>query len=211
MGTSTFDQKTTATIRPTSTLYPSSNRPGERMLLAPLRRRLFSRAIGEVLDIACGDGVNFAHIPAACEITAGDLSAPQVSAARATGSALGRAIDYLIFDAEALPFPDHSFDTVISSMALCSYRDPVQALREMARVTRADGRILLLEHGRSSFPPLAAWQDAIERRRGNHDGCHQNREPLQLAREAGLEVVEARRHWLGVGHSIEARPGSATS
>jgi ubiquinone/menaquinone biosynthesis C-methylase UbiE len=66
-----------------------------------------------------------------------------------------------VADAErGLPYADGSFDTVLDAFGLCSYEDPVAALREMRRVCRPDGRVLLLEHGRSYLPPLN-WSDSL--------------------------------------------------
>jgi len=58
-------------------------------------------------------------------------------------------------DAQALEFPDDSFDTVISSFSTCTFPDPIAALHEMERVCTPDGEILLLEHRRSDAAPLA--------------------------------------------------------
>ncbi len=57
-------------------------------------------------------------------------------------------------DAESLTYESQSFDTVIDTFGLCACEDPIRALREMARVTKPDGRILLLEHGRGKYPWL---------------------------------------------------------
>jgi ubiquinone/menaquinone biosynthesis C-methylase UbiE len=188
----------------------SSDGLGEKLLLAPLRRRLLTRARGRILDVACGDGANFAYFPADSTITAGDVSPFQLSTARSRAIATSRNVEIRQFDAEHLPFPDATFDTVVSSLALCSYNDPIKALQEFERVARPDGVILLLEHGRSNLGPVAAWQDWLERRRGKHTGCHANREPLQLARQAGLEIVDAQRNLFGILHAIEARPRTAS-
>lgn len=184
----------------------SSTGLGEKLLIAPLRRRLLAKARADILDVACGDGANFAYFPADSRIVAGDASPFQLSTARSRAIAVGRNVEIRQFDVENIPFPDASFDTVVSSLALCSYNDPIRALRELARVAKPDGVILLLEHGRSSFGPLAAWQDWRERRRGPHTGCHGNREPRLLIEAAGLEIVAARRSLLGIMHAIEARP-----
>lgn len=180
----------------------------ERIFLGRLRRNLLANATGSVLDVACGDGVNFRHYPANTRITAIDVETSAASRANRRANVLGRDIAVRTMDVHRLAFPDASFDTAVSSLALCSYRDPVAALREMSRVCTPGGTILLLEHGRSSFGPWAWWQDRQERRRGSHDGCHENREPLQLVLEAGLRIITARRTFFGVIHLIEARPAA---
>jgi ubiquinone/menaquinone biosynthesis C-methylase UbiE len=72
--------------------------------------------------------------------------------ARRRTEGLAWDVAFLVADAEALPFREHSFDTVVSSLALCTYVDPLAALLEFSRVCRPSGRILLLEHGRSHRP-----------------------------------------------------------
>jgi ubiquinone/menaquinone biosynthesis C-methylase UbiE len=109
-------------------------------------------------------------------------------------------------DGEDLPFSAHRFDTVVDTLNLCTYPDPLRALREMARVRRPDGRILLLEHGRSSCPGLGRWQDRRAEAHAQRLGCRWNREPLELVRQAGLDVVEAERFFFGIFHCIAAAP-----
>ncbi len=185
---------------------PSANRIDERLLMGRLRRELLGHASGTTLDLACGDGVNFRHFPTGCDITAGDIDRPALSQARATAQHLGRPVDIQHIDAQAIPFADNTFDTVVSSMALCSYPDPIRALEEMSRVCRPDGRVLLLEHGRSRFRLWAKWQDYQDRHRGPYAGCHQNREPLELVLRSGMQPVAARRTWFGMVHLINAKP-----
>ncbi|MBI3583112.1 MAG: class I SAM-dependent methyltransferase [Nitrospinae bacterium] len=106
-------------------------------------------------------------------------------------------------DAESLAFPDRSFDTVVSSLTLCTFSDPLAALNEMARVCRKDGRILLLEHGRSSHEWLGRWQDRKAKGHAEILGCHWNREPLNLIQQVGLKVYSIRRIFFGIFHLIE--------
>jgi ubiquinone/menaquinone biosynthesis C-methylase UbiE len=115
-------------------------------------------------------------------------------------------VSFLLADAEALPLRDKSFETVVSSLTTCTFPDPVAALREMARVCRTGGKILLLDHGRSNREWLGRWQDRRDDRHARQLGCHWNREPLKLVRKAGLTVARAYRTFFGIFHVIEAKP-----
>jgi ubiquinone/menaquinone biosynthesis C-methylase UbiE len=173
-----------------------------------LRRRLLKRASGKVLEIAVGTGKNLKFYPSDCRIMALDVSREMLNVARKRRVKLSIDVFFLLADAEALPFADKSFDTVVSSLSTCTFPDPIAALREMRRVCKSEGKILLLEHGRSDRESLARFQDRTADRLAKQLGCHWNREPLELARKANLKVNEARRFFFGVFHRIEAEPGA---
>jgi ubiquinone/menaquinone biosynthesis C-methylase UbiE len=172
-----------------------------------LRRRLLRRATGKVLEVAVGTGKNLYYYPGNCHISAVDVSREMLSVARKRAAKLSLDVCFLPADAEALPFSDKSFDTVVSSLTTCTFPNPVAALQEMARVCKPKGRILLLEHGRSDREWLCRLQDRRADRHARQLGCHWNREPLKLVRQAGLKIGEARRVFLGIFHEISAEPG----
>src|SRR5690606_6194815 len=146
-----------------------------------LRREAFGRARGRVLEVAVGTGKNLPLYPPEVEELVGvDLSPAMLEVARRRAAELGTDVELLEADAEALPFPDASFDTVASSLSTCTFPDPVRALREMRRVCKPDGQILLLEHGRSRSPWLARFQDRRADAQARMLGCRWNREPLEL-------------------------------
>jgi ubiquinone/menaquinone biosynthesis C-methylase UbiE len=96
--------------------------------------------------------------------------------------------------AEALPFEDDSFDTVVSTLVLCTVADPGRAIEEIARVLRPDGQLLFVEHVRSDSRVLARWQDRLHRpRHAFAAGCHANRATVELLRESALRVEEVER------------------
>lgn len=191
--------------------FDLAEKPQEFLGMARLRRDLLRRARGEVLEVAVGTGSNLRHYPPGCSITAVDLSPEMLEVARRKAERLGLLISLVEANAEALPFENESFDTVASSLSLCTFPDPVRALHEMARVCRADGRILLLEHGRSDREWLGRFQDRREDAHAKKLGCHWNREPRQLVEEAGLRVSSARRSFFGIFHRIEAAPEKMSS
>jgi ubiquinone/menaquinone biosynthesis C-methylase UbiE len=169
-----------------------------------LRRRLLQKAEGRVLEVAVGTGRNLPYYPGEARLTAVDLSFPMISIAR-DHAERWRDVSFLIMDGGSLAFKDDSFDTVVSSLTLCTFPDPIGALREMNRVCRKEGRILLLEHGRSDREWLGRRQDKRAPRHARRLACHWNREPRQLVEEAGLAPVSAVRTFLGIIHLIEIR------
>jgi len=169
-----------------------------------LRRRLLPRASGKVLEVAVGTGKNLCYYRQDCRVIAVDVSGAMLNIARKRSTELSLNASFLLADAEALPFSDKNFDTVVSSLTTCTFPNPAAALREMARVCRTDGKILLLEHGRSDREWLGRWQDRRADSFAKQLGCHWNREPLALVQEARLKILEARRVFFGVFHVIVA-------
>jgi ubiquinone/menaquinone biosynthesis C-methylase UbiE len=171
-----------------------------------LRQRLLSETLGKVLEVAVGTGKNLPYYPRDCRIIALDLSSEMLNVARNRAAKLSVQASFLVADAEALPFSDRSFDAVVSSLSTCTFPDPVAALEEMARVCRMNGKILLLEHGRSDREWLGRWQDHHADKFAKPLGCHWNRKPLEIVRNAGLKVSSARRFFFGIFNQIEATP-----
>jgi ubiquinone/menaquinone biosynthesis C-methylase UbiE len=103
----------------------------------------------------------------------------------------GPSIELVEGVAEAIPLPDHSVDTVVSTWTLCTIPDVTRALAEMRRVLKPGGRLLFAEHGRSSEPGVVRWQDGLTplwKRIGG--GCHLNRPIEQLIGDAGFRIEQ---------------------
>jgi ubiquinone/menaquinone biosynthesis C-methylase UbiE len=171
-----------------------------------LRRQLLAQVNGRVLEVAAGTGKNFRFYRPGPTSIAVDLSREMLERARRRAHELGLCHQFVVMDAERLGFRDRTFDAVVSTLSTCTFPDPLQALREMSRVCRKGGRIFLVEHGRSDRPWAARYQDRRADAHARMIGCHWNREPLELVLQAGLQVTHADRRFLGVFHSIEARP-----
>lgn len=170
-----------------------------------LRRQLFSKADGAILDIACGTGLNFPWFKNGEHITGVDLSPDMLELATEKAARLGIRVDLQVMDAEHLIFADNTFDTVTSALSTCTFPDPIAALREMRRVCKPGGQILLLEHGHSSLGWMARDQDRkAEAHFRNHAGCRWNQDPVELAKASGMKTRSVRRSMLGVFYAIEA-------
>jgi ubiquinone/menaquinone biosynthesis C-methylase UbiE len=175
--------------------------------VARLRKKLLSKASCKILDVACGTGLNIPFFPAGSDITAVDLSPKMLEVTRANAAKHGLNVNLAVIDAEHLEFADGSFDTVVSTLSTCTFPDPFKALQEMKRVCRPNGLILLLEHGHSSVPWLANFQDRNEYKHfQEHVGCRWNQDPLDLVQAAGIRVLKNKRSILGMFHSVEATP-----
>lgn len=191
-------------------LAPSMDRMAwlNRLVTGRHRRRLFGKARGRTLDVASGLGLNLRYLPQDVEFeyVGVDLSEEMLARARERFSDRHPPPEFRQMDAAKLEFADDSFDTVVSSLSTCTFPDPDAVLREMSRVCRPDGRILLLEHGRSDVGMLARVQDWRADAHYEKHGCRWNQDPLQVVTGAGLSVREHRSSLLGVLAAIEAGP-----
>jgi SAM-dependent methyltransferase len=185
---------------------------GERRGLAAQRRQLLAPLSGRVLEVGAGTGLNLRHYPRAVELV---LTEPELAMhARLRRRAARRAATVVAAPAEALPFPDASFDVVVSTMVLCTVDDPAAAVRELRRVLRPDGRLVFIEHVRADSARLARWQDRLERPwRAFAAGCRCNQPTLAVLERGGLRVGTVHRAgWRGMPAIVrplaigEARP-----
>ena len=161
----------------------------ERAGLTERRRALVAQAHGRVLEIGAGTGLNAAHFPADVDLTLSEPDEAMAAKLRSRLDALGRRAAVVRAGADALPFADASFDTVVSTLVLCTVPDQDLALREIARVLRPGGQLLFIEHVRSDSARWARWQDRLNRPwRAFADGCNCNRRTLDSLERSPLRV-----------------------
>jgi ubiquinone/menaquinone biosynthesis C-methylase UbiE len=168
------------------------------------REWLTSRARGRVLEVAIGTGRNLPHYPAETSVTGIELSPGMLAIARRRAADLGRDFDLREGDAEQLPYGEASFDTVVCALALCTIPEPATAIAEMRRVLVPGGRLLLLDHVGSTWPPIRAAQWLVERYTIRSAGEHFTRRQLPLVLAAGFQVVETERLRAGLAERIHA-------
>ena len=171
----------------------------ERKVLGEEHRQwACSQATGETLEVAIGTGLNLPHYPTDLPLTGIDLTPEMLEIARDRAAALGRQVDLREADAQALPFEDASFDTVVSTYSLCNVPDEVKAIDEMKRVLRPGGRLILVDHVRSAVRPILWIQKVWELVSVRIDGDHMTRRPLVHVKEAGFEVETRDRMRAGI-------------
>ncbi|MEK6844479.1 MAG: methyltransferase domain-containing protein [Nanoarchaeota archaeon] len=188
-----------------SKFYDYFNLPFNIFLLARLRKKLLGDLKGKVLETAVGSGENLKYYNRSCKLSAIDLSPGMLELAKKEAKRLGIGVKFYIGEAERLPFSSGNFDYVVDSLALCNYIDPVKVLKEIKRVCKKNGRILLLEHGKSNNTFLSKFQNWRERRRGEKFGCALTRNHEQLVRKAGLKIEKIERHMFGIFYLIHVR------
>jgi ubiquinone/menaquinone biosynthesis C-methylase UbiE len=168
------------------------------------REWIGSRAHGRVLEVAIGTGRNLQHYPAETTVTGIELSPAMLAIARQRAADLGRDVDLHEGDAEHLPARDASFDTVVCALGLCTIPDPAAAIGEMKRVLVPGGRLLLLDHIRSTWLPIHAAQWLVERITIPWEGEHFTRRQLPLVLAAGFQLAESERLKAGTVERIHA-------
>lgn len=155
----------------------------------PWREKLWALVRGpRVLEVGVGTGKNIPYWPKGIQVTAIDLTPGMLDIARRRAPILGVVADLRLGDAQALDFPDASFDTAVATFVFCSVPDPVLGLRELRRVVQPGGRVLLLEHVRSANPILGALMDILNPVVVRLIGANINRRTVENVRGAGLQI-----------------------
>jgi len=159
------------------------------------RKQLIGGARGKVLEVGAGTGANLPFYGDAVEaITCAEPEEPMARRLAARIKQQPRAIEILAAPAERLPVPDAQFDTVVSTLVLCTVPDQPRALAELRRVLKPGGTLLFLEHVRSDDPKLARWQDRLNGvNRFMACGCNCNRATVDAIRAAGFTITSLKQ------------------
>ena len=169
--------------------YDILEAPLERLRFAGWRKRLRDRIAGPAaLEVGVGTGKNFPYYPSGVKVVGIDLSPHMLMRARRKASKLDLNVDLREMDVQSLEFPDHYFDTVIASFVFCSVPEPVDGLRELWRVCKPTGRLLLLEHMRPENFVLGLIFDVLNPMVVRMMGANINRRTKDNIRSAGWTV-----------------------
>jgi ubiquinone/menaquinone biosynthesis C-methylase UbiE len=183
----------------------------EKVLFGGGREWVCSQASGDVLEIAIGTGRNLPHYASDVRLTAIELSPEMLSIARKRASDLGRDVDLREGNAEALDFPDASFDTVVCTFALCTIPDDRKAVAEAKRVLRPGGRFVAIEHVGSPVGVVRAVEKLLEPITVRFEGDHLTREPLHHLNAEGFKVEQLHRSKWGIVERVLAVKQAASA
>ena len=172
--------------------------PTEKACLAGYREHLLQSARGRVLEIGCGTGANFPYYRnGVSELFLTEPSPPMIHQLEHKLSDYHLPVRVLRAQAEQLPLESDSFDTVVSTLVLCTVKDAQAALSEVRRVLKTQGRLLFLEHVSADDPSLAKWQDRLRRPWSWFGcGCQCNRKTAENIQAAGFSLSSLEHHKL---------------
>lgn len=178
----------------------------EGLFFKKWRERLWSKVDGHhILEVGVGTGKNFDYYPKDARITAIDFSDAMLKQAALKKDRKNTNVELELMDVQSLPFADNSFDTVICSFVFCSVPSPVKGLKELYRVCKPGGQVLLLEHVLSSKPVMAAIMNLVNPVVVALFGANINRNTVKNVKACSFESVRVDEHSGDMIKLIEAR------
>jgi ubiquinone/menaquinone biosynthesis C-methylase UbiE len=184
----------------------------ERIRLRKYRRLFWSRVeSSRVLEIGVGTGKNFPYYPTDAGIDAIDFSEKMLEHANNRAKKQKVKVHLQQMDVQNLDFADNTFDTVAATMVFCSVPDPVRGIREVERVCKPGGKVVLLENNFSSIPVLAWFVKLANPLVMRIIGADFNRNPVDNVAKSDLIVEKVTDLGRGLWKLIEARKQTNTS
>lgn len=182
--------------------YDKAFAPFEKRFVAKWRAETLSHLPenSRLLEVGAGTGLNFKFYPLCRDAVASEISLKMLEFAKEKTT----AIRLIQADAESLPFAANTFDAAFATLVFCSIPNPENAFRELRRVVKPNGRIVLLEHVRPDNLLGVAF-DLINVLTVALIEDHFNRRTAKLAADSGLKVLEVKRKAFGIVNLIVCR------
>lgn len=173
-----------------SRVYDIFEQPMEVMSLNKWRVEIAKDLKGKVLEVGVGTGKNILYYPDDLDITAIDFSNKMLAKARERAAKLKKQVNLIQMDAQNMEFEDNTFDMVFTTCVFCSVPDPVKGLKEIRRVCKPNGKIIMIEHVRSERKILGLIMDIFNPLTVNLYGANINRRTVENVYKAGFFKVE---------------------
>lgn len=164
----------------------------DKMIKNHWRLQLLSGVKGKVLEVGIGTGASLGFYPNGIELTGVDFSPGMLKLARRKISETNNSFKIQLVEADIqnLPFEDDAFDFIVSTCVFCSVPDPVKGFRELRRVCKPDGKIVMLEHMRSENRAMGYILDVFNPLAVGLWGANINRRTMENIEKAGLKVED---------------------
>jgi len=190
-----------------SKVYDLIEKPMESMAMGKWREKLIKRIEGErILEVGIGTGKNIQYYPEKLDVTGIDFSENMLEKAKNKVKDK-RNIKLLKMDAQKMDFNDNTFDTIITSCVFCSVPDPILGLKEIRRVCKNNGKIIMLEHMRSNNEVVGRFMDIFNFIPLNIWGANINRKTIENLNQAGFnqDYIKYEDIWSDIVKLIEIR------
>jgi ubiquinone/menaquinone biosynthesis C-methylase UbiE len=187
-------------------VYDLLEAPMEFIAQSSLREKVFSKVEGKVLEVGIGTGKNIEYYPPGTEVVGIDFSEKMLEKARKKLNKAKTKVKLLEMDVQDMDFEDNTFDTVVTTCVFCSVPDPIKGLKEIKRVCKADGKIIMLEHIRSENLILAKFMDLINPIPLILWGANINRRTVENVKRVGLNIINIEDVATSLVKLIVARP-----
>lgn len=159
------------------------------MIRSSWRKEMLRGLEGEVLEVGVGAGANFEYYPMNINVTGIDFSPKMLEIAQSKTQKSKAEIKLIEMDIEQMEFPDNYFDTVISSCVFCSVPNPIAGLKEIRRVVKPEGKIIMLEHMRSENAFVGNALDLVNPLTVRLTGANVNRETVRNIEKSGMKII----------------------
>ena len=162
----------------------------EGLIFRRLRKMLWAQASGKhILEVGVGTGKNFGFYPRSAQITAIDFSPKMLAQAQRKKDRKQVDVELALMDVQTICYADNSFDTVVASFVFCSVPLPRKGLKELHRVLKPGGQLLLLEHVLSSNKVMAGLMNAANPVVVRLFGANINRQTLKNVQACPFQQI----------------------
>jgi len=176
---------------------------GDDRRFGPVKKRLFAKMQGKSLMVAAGTGNDFKHFPPGLDIVALDISPKMLELAAPRAIGYPGTLTLQEADVCNLPYPDDTFDTVVTVCTFCSVPKPILGLSELRRVLKPGGQILMFEHMRSAVAQFGVLLDLMTPL-SRKFGPDLNRDTVGNVQKAGFKLRRVENVYLDIVRIIEA-------